>query len=96
MDPRSTPQRVLLAHSPDEVSQFAINPRSSRPLSRFPAPVAPEPCSMPSQDSCWLNYLDRAEQTRPPRMRASSSTLLNRQLIVVMIVPVMPNYDDKP
>ena len=51
---------------------------------------------MPSQDSCWLNYLDRAEQTRPPRMRASSSTLLNRQLIVVMIVPVMPNYDDKP
>ena len=51
------PQRVLLAHSSDQITQLAINLRSSCPLSRFPAPVAPEPRPMPPQDRCRLHHL---------------------------------------
>ena len=55
MDAGSAPQRVLFAHSSDQIAQVAIYPRPPCPLSRFPAPVAPEPRPMPPQDRRRLN-----------------------------------------
>ena len=37
-----------------------------------------------------------ADRIGRPLIARLSSPLLSRQFIVVMIVPVMPNYDDKP
>src|SRR6516162_3316673 len=42
MNSRSTPQRILLAHAPDEIAQLALDSWPSRPSSRFPAPVSPK------------------------------------------------------
>jgi hypothetical protein len=55
MNAGSAPQRVLFAHSSDQIAQVAIYPRPPGPLSRFPAPVAPEPRPMPPQDRRRLN-----------------------------------------
>ncbi len=65
MDPRSPPQWVFPVHPSDQITQFAIDPRSSCPLSRFPAPVAPIPRPMPPQDRRRLNNLGHTEQARP-------------------------------
>ena len=43
MDAGSAPQRVLFAHSSDQIAQVAIYPRPPCPLSRFPAPVGTPP-----------------------------------------------------
>jgi hypothetical protein len=65
MDAGSAPQRVLFAHSSDQIAQVAIYPRPPCPLSRFPAPVAPEPRPMPPQDRRRLNHAGKTKQARP-------------------------------
>ncbi len=65
VDPGRAPQRVLPAHPPDQVPQAPVNPGPPHPLSRPPAPIGSETCSLPSQHGLWLDYLDHLQQARP-------------------------------
>jgi hypothetical protein len=60
-----TPQRVLLAHPPDQFAQLSVNSGSPGPPARFPAPIGPKPCSMPPQDCVRLNDARQTEQPWP-------------------------------
>ena len=65
MDARGAPQRVLLAHPPDEFAQLPLDLGPPRPTARFPAPIGPKPCSMPPQDRVRLNNSGQTEQAWP-------------------------------
>src|SRR5262245_12732120 len=65
VDARGAPQRVLHAHLPDEIAQFTIDLRPTRPMSGFPAPESSEACAMPAQDRLRLHYLGHVKKIRP-------------------------------
>jgi hypothetical protein len=49
MDPGRAPKPVFLAHSPDEITQAAIDLRPPCPISGFPTPEDFEASAMPPQ-----------------------------------------------
>ena len=56
MDPRGAPERVLAAHTADEITGFARDGRASiSPPSRFPSPIKAKAFAMPTDDSLWLH-----------------------------------------
>src|SRR5450759_5338460 len=65
MDPGCAPQRVFPAHSPDPITQAAIDLRPPCPLSRFPTPEDFEASAMPTQNGLQLHHLDRTNKVRP-------------------------------
>src|SRR5262249_36856588 len=65
MDARGAPQWVLLAHLLDEFAQLTANSGPSCPTARFPAPIGPKPCAMPTQDRVRLNDAGQTEQAWP-------------------------------
>src|SRR6266496_1277009 len=62
VDTRCAPERVVLAHLPDQVPQLAVDFRPARPTARSPAPIGPKPCSMPSQDGVGLHHAGQSYQ----------------------------------
>ncbi len=62
MNPRCAPQRIVLAHPPDQVRHSPINPWPPCPLSRVPPPKETETSPVPAQDSLRLNHTDHIEQ----------------------------------
>ena len=65
VDTRCAPERVVLAHLPDQVPQLAVDFRPARPTARSPAPIGPKPCSMPSQDGVGLHHAGQSYQAWP-------------------------------
>src|SRR5260221_1456512 len=65
VDPRSAPQRVVLAHSTDEIAQLMLDSGPSSLTLGFPAPVGPEPCPMPPQDGGRLHNSSQSQQAWP-------------------------------
>ncbi len=56
MDPRGAPERVLAAHTADEITGFARYGRASiSPPSRFPSPIKAKAFAMPTDDGLWLH-----------------------------------------
>lgn len=56
MDPRGAPERVLAAHTADEITGFERYGRASiSPPSRFPSPIKAKAFAMPTDDSLWLH-----------------------------------------
>src|ERR1017187_11025117 len=50
MDPGRSPERVLKAHSSDQVTNLLIDPRSATERTGLPSPVSGEPHSVPAHD----------------------------------------------
>src|ERR1019366_6342753 len=50
MDPGRSPERVLKAHSSDQVANLLIDPRSATERTGFPSPVSGEPHAVPAHD----------------------------------------------
>jgi len=66
VDARDTPQRVLAAHAPDQLSHFLgqwRSPPSSRP--GFPSPKQPKASSVPANDGVRLDHDDDVQAARP-------------------------------
>jgi hypothetical protein len=63
MDPRRSPQRIGNAHLADQTPYFDRNRRSAGTRSRLPAPIGPEPGTMPTDDSLRLHKRQRIEGT---------------------------------
>ena len=65
MDSGRTPQRVLLTHPLDKITQATIDLRAPYPLSGFPVPESFEASAMPPQDRLRLNHIGYIEQIGP-------------------------------
>ena len=50
IDPGRSPERVLKAHSSDQVANLLIDPRSATERTGLPSPVSAEPHSVPAHD----------------------------------------------
>ncbi len=55
MDSGRAPQRVFFVHSPDKITQLALDLGFAYLTSGFPAPVGSKPGPMPPQDSLRLH-----------------------------------------
>jgi hypothetical protein len=55
VDPGRSPERVLKAHSSDQVASLFINPRSAAERAGFPSPVSGESHSVPAHDRLGLD-----------------------------------------
>src|SRR6516165_10815986 len=65
VDPGGAPQRIVLAHPPDQISQAAVNLRPPCPPLRFPAPIGAEPHPIPAQNRLRLYHPDRTSEVGP-------------------------------
>ena len=65
VDARRAPQRIVRAHLPDQRPQLAARlwPPSAR--SRLPAPIDPEPLTMPAHQCLRMHDSDRWGDPRP-------------------------------
>ncbi len=57
VDSRCAPQRISLAHSADQRSDFGIDPRTTS-VTAFPSPVVAKPLAVPANDGCRLNDVE--------------------------------------
>jgi hypothetical protein len=64
MDPGCTPQPVSLAHSPDQITQAAINLRPPCPISGFPTPEHFEASAMPMRRFVFASLLSTSLGSR--------------------------------
>src|ERR1700730_8678817 len=51
MDPGSAPERVLKAHSSDQIAHLLVDPRSTPERTGLPPPISGKTHSMPTHDS---------------------------------------------
>lgn len=83
MYPRSSPQRVLLAHPSNEVTDLTIDPRAATTSTRFPAPTGAEAAPVPADHVSSLTTViafriegsSRHIQTKISRSMFRSDTL---------------------
>jgi hypothetical protein len=58
MDPRRSPQGILLAHPSDEVANLAVDPRAATTPAGFPAPIGAKAAPMPPDHGLGLDHRD--------------------------------------
>src|SRR5579863_181115 len=67
VDTRCAPCRIFRDHSKDEIAQFLTDAFSARSnlTPREPCPIQLEPCTVPANNSFWLNEDQRLPPVRP-------------------------------
>ena len=67
MDARRTPCGILRDHAKDQLAQFLADAFSAHlnPTPREPRPIQLEPCTVPANDSLWLDEDQRVLPFRP-------------------------------
>ena len=66
VDPRCSPKRILHAHLPDQRAEIRLDLRPPSPRTRFPAPVAAKPGTMPTHKRLGTDDREDLQDRRKP------------------------------
>src|SRR6266567_5492748 len=101
VNPGSAPQRVLKAHSSDQVAHLSGDPRSATRRARFPSPVASKTLAMPAHDSLGPDDAQGIKNARvatiePDEQGAVDPTQMQStaRRALLQDVELMPQYQD--
>src|SRR2546425_10450487 len=59
VNPRRTPERIGVAHPPNQISELRPDRRPTASASTLPRPVAPEPLPVPADHGLWPHHPQR-------------------------------------
>ena len=94
------PQRILKAHSSDQVAHLFADPRSAAERTGLPSPVSGKSHSMPTHDSLWPDDGNGIKNTRTATIEPNeqgtvgATQMQSTWCALLQNVELMPQYQD--